>query len=553
MSGRGGRNRGRGGRGNSGRGGRGRGRGQNYTGAANAPKRGLCTTLGTNVFDYGHKAAADQMRTSWEKLVQYVGTNYGQDISNELQNKITVTLAEPVHTPEVLARHATREQLIRTGQANIQRARQAQLFILRAAVATATDPEAPMKLAILENEIAQGDFEQNEDVPIEMTDSEKTHHSNEWRTYRERNAQLLKHRGQSFSLILGQCTQMLQDKMKQDADWITVSTSYEPLSLYRLIEKTILAQTEDQYPFATVYDQELAFYSFRQETMSNPQWYERFNTKIDVGNAIGVTRQHKVLLEYVAMELHTKAFAALTTAEQQVVRTDAEERYLSYVFLKQSGTQHGNLKVDLKNDFTTGDNRYPKNRQQTLHLLDNYSKQAVPKTTQSEGTSLVQKEDKRKGGGKDKDKTFDKKYWKDKECYKCHKKGHPASHCPSTDDDDDKSTKSTSSQASSVKKLTKDLKSMKKAFTTVNTQLKQLKEDDSDLSDSDSEEDSHFQLSLHSHSLNRELQNSSSKLTVPTTSSTSKRLYFWIASPRWIWYATRLSWKRPSSPATVCD
>jgi hypothetical protein len=42
-----------------------------YTpGASKTSKSGLCTTLGNNVFDYGHKkAAADQMRTSWEKLV----------------------------------------------------------------------------------------------------------------------------------------------------------------------------------------------------------------------------------------------------------------------------------------------------------------------------------------------------------------------------------------------------------------------------------------------------------------------------------------------------
>ena len=87
-------------------GGRSRGRGQNYTGARMVAKSGLCAALGNNVFDYGHRAAADQMRTSWEKLVQFVGTNYGQDISNELQNKIPVTLPKPVHTPEVLARHA---------------------------------------------------------------------------------------------------------------------------------------------------------------------------------------------------------------------------------------------------------------------------------------------------------------------------------------------------------------------------------------------------------------------------------------------------------------
>jgi hypothetical protein len=179
--------------------------------------------------------------------------------------------------------------------------------------------------------------------------------------------------------------------MKQDMEWTNVSTSYDPLTMYHLIEITLLAQTEDQYPFATVFDQELSFYSFRQETLSNPQWYERFNTKVDVGDAIGVTRQHKVLLEYVAQETHTSAFSDLGVVEQRVMQDDAEEQYVSYAFLRQIGNQHGNLKVDLQNYFTTGDNRYPKNRQQTLHLLDKYIKSAVAKVTQSEGTSFAQR------------------------------------------------------------------------------------------------------------------------------------------------------------------
>jgi hypothetical protein len=93
-------------------GGRGHGRGKKYAGTRMAAKSGLCAALGNNVFDYGHRAAADQMRTSWEKLIQFMGTNYGQDISNELQNKIPVILSEPVHTPEVLARHAICEQMV---------------------------------------------------------------------------------------------------------------------------------------------------------------------------------------------------------------------------------------------------------------------------------------------------------------------------------------------------------------------------------------------------------------------------------------------------------
>ena len=52
--------------GKSGRGGR--GRGHNYTGMTSTTKKGLCTTLGSDVFDYRQKFSADQMRISWEKL-----------------------------------------------------------------------------------------------------------------------------------------------------------------------------------------------------------------------------------------------------------------------------------------------------------------------------------------------------------------------------------------------------------------------------------------------------------------------------------------------------
>jgi hypothetical protein len=86
------------------------------------------------MFEYGQKSAADQMRTSWENLVQYFGTNYGQYINNELQNKFWVVLTEPVHTDDVLARHSVREVMIRNGQLNIQQARQSQETILKASV-----------------------------------------------------------------------------------------------------------------------------------------------------------------------------------------------------------------------------------------------------------------------------------------------------------------------------------------------------------------------------------------------------------------------------------
>jgi hypothetical protein len=48
--------------GGSKQGGCGHGRGQsNYTSTRTMPKSGLSAALGNNVFDYGHRVAADQM------------------------------------------------------------------------------------------------------------------------------------------------------------------------------------------------------------------------------------------------------------------------------------------------------------------------------------------------------------------------------------------------------------------------------------------------------------------------------------------------------------
>jgi hypothetical protein len=93
--------------------------------------------------------------------------------------------------------------MFRSGQRNIQRARQAQYIILEAAVLV-NNPDAPMKLAILKNEIAQGELLYGNEVSMELNNSEKAQFSNEWHTFRECNANLIKHRGQAFSLIQGQ-------------------------------------------------------------------------------------------------------------------------------------------------------------------------------------------------------------------------------------------------------------------------------------------------------------------------------------------------------------
>ena len=103
---------GRGGRGHGGCGGRagrgsGGGRGSAYSGGkGKTTKVGLCKDLEGNVFNFGTTLAADQMRFMQEKITQYIGGKYGEDIANELQNKTRVVLSAPTYSSVTLTCHA---------------------------------------------------------------------------------------------------------------------------------------------------------------------------------------------------------------------------------------------------------------------------------------------------------------------------------------------------------------------------------------------------------------------------------------------------------------
>ena len=73
----------------------------------------------------------------------------------------------------------------------------------------------PILLCINYLELAK--FELTDVVEVKTTADEAMAFSNSWRTYRERTDRLVRSRGKVYSLVLGQCTTVLLDKMKQDA------------------------------------------------------------------------------------------------------------------------------------------------------------------------------------------------------------------------------------------------------------------------------------------------------------------------------------------------
>jgi hypothetical protein len=99
---------------------------------------------------------------------------------------------------------------------------------------------------------------------------------------------------------------------------------------------------------------------------------------------------HKVLWEYCAQLKHSMSYDALGTTNQAAMRQAAEDQYLAYILLVNSGGQHKHLRKELQNDFIKGSDKYPENCSQTLLFLDRYSKSA-PADSALQGTAFTQK------------------------------------------------------------------------------------------------------------------------------------------------------------------
>ena len=76
-------------------------------------KVGLCKELENHILDYGVTNAIDLMCTTQEKIAQYVGIKYGEDIAIKLSNKIKMIIPLPVYSAAIMLRHQEWEKHVR--------------------------------------------------------------------------------------------------------------------------------------------------------------------------------------------------------------------------------------------------------------------------------------------------------------------------------------------------------------------------------------------------------------------------------------------------------
>jgi len=194
-----------------------------------------------------------------------------------------------------------------------------------------------------------------EDPTIElmMTLEKKYFRSNAHRTHREDNHKLSENQAKVYSLLMGQCTVPLKDKMKEDPDWHDISDKYNHIWLLLLIEKTVLKQTESKNPYQRVQDEMRALLNFQQAAgMNNNDYYEKTANRVEITLNAGGVFYTPMLLDLEAQEKFALDYENLTSdPEKSDVRRITQDKYLAMLYIMRSESLNDQLKDSIKNDY----------------------------------------------------------------------------------------------------------------------------------------------------------------------------------------------------------
>jgi hypothetical protein len=141
----------------------------------------------------------------------------------------------------------------------------------------------------------------------------------------------------AYHLIIGQCTDLLQSKLKQQAQWSDISQNQDGIALITLI-KTITFKLGDQkfLPLA-LYQSKANLYAHRQSNMTNNEYLQRFQNLVDVASAYNGQLYDQSILNIIMEKRHTGlAYETLTDEQKLDANSSASELYQATMFLHQS-------------------------------------------------------------------------------------------------------------------------------------------------------------------------------------------------------------------------
>ena len=190
----------------------------------------------------------------------------------------------------------------------------------------------------------------------------------EWKlNYKAREEQMLVYEGfrsSLFSLLLGQCTPLLRDKLRAKSEYQPIQDKRDGVALLKLIKATTFTYDSNRLYTAVSRDRlKEEFFSLRRKNNQTIQaYYEVFRAKYKVLEELNIVLYD----EDFAAEIAKREKRSKVTDED---RKEAQERCVAVRFIRTCGQK--DYESHLQNTFLDGQNNYPSSLAEARAIIDN--------------------------------------------------------------------------------------------------------------------------------------------------------------------------------------
>jgi hypothetical protein len=360
---------------------------------------GSTKDIKTHFFYYG-RGMQQKCLTSSKKFLNHVGSKFGESVKQSIEdNKLVVT------------------EMVRP------------------------------KRYVSKSQFEAEDWTTQEDWKSETTD------------YRKYVRQITSDLSKAYSILWGQCNLALQTIIQRNKEFIAMkagANSGDVKELYSIIQRICHGYTHHQNCFMAAMESVYNFHLIKGDEYADVSSYlEAFEKRYDIVEKAGWCFASIELRDLYIKELEDKRMkdhpsykrlvdwrATLATSSPDLVKiTDGMEtcndKYKAYVFVKRAGFKYENFRIDLKNAFDGGTDKFPDDVVEASRRLDNWRPQYVPKTREDNREKALQFHQKGEDtegeqhyeGGHNDTSEGSNDNRSDVTCFKCDRTGHITKFC----------------------------------------------------------------------------------------------------------------------------
>ena len=182
----------------------------------------------------------------------------------------------------------------------------------------------------------------------------------------------------AFAIIIGQCSDVIKDKMKTYTQWDSIQTDMDIIELLRLIRTTMYSGTAHNKSTLTYIDAEQGLVNYKQtKNVSNSRYLEIFRNRVEVYTLFG--GEPGMNTARVRAQLEANGIDPARAGKNQVskAKNEAKEEYLAVLFIKNSdasryGKRVSSLKIKYVERNDNDGDPYPSTLAKALEMLETW-------------------------------------------------------------------------------------------------------------------------------------------------------------------------------------